>query len=80
MTTTPASVSARLRRLGFSPIGSGSKREGLKVKSSIASSAVVVADLDSDHFAVELSTSAFEALESDGLELRRTSPTIFYVH
>lgn len=63
---TAASISRHLRSVGFAPIGSGSNREGLKVKSSSLGRVLVVADLDSDRAGADLAVAARSALVGAG--------------
>lgn len=74
-----ASISAFLSRNGFNPVGSGSNREGIKVKGNTTFDRVaVVVDLDSPRAARGLADSVEAALIEGGFETERQD-TIIYV-
>jgi hypothetical protein len=80
MATTPtaSSISARLRRAGFNPLGSGTSRtrEGLRVADGFVG-VTVTADLDVERAAAAMSRDAADALAD--LTIERIAPAIFRV-
>lgn len=79
-TLTASSVSARLRRAGLNPLGSGTsrQREGLRVSQNTWG-VRVVADLDSEREAQLMSELAEAALAAHRYVIRRTGSAGFYV-
>lgn len=74
------SVSRQLRRAGFLPIPTSTRRtrEGLRVTGSLFG-VVVTADLDHPVAAERMSADAAEALSEIGLTIERVSPSQFRV-
>jgi hypothetical protein len=77
--TSASAVSGALRQAGFNPVGSGSRRAGLKVRTSYKR-VRVTADLDSDRAAADLAVDARQALVGAGYEVQSTEEAnAFYV-
>jgi len=75
MQATPQSVSAILRREGFTPVPTA--REGLHVKRGALGAVTVIADWDSPRKSREQSDEAERVLSGRGFNLHRVSENIF---
>lgn len=79
---TAASVSARLRRYGVNPLGSGSSRgrEGVRVSRTVFPGRVcVTADFDFETPAARMIDAIVERLELDGFTVERANVRTCYV-
>lgn len=71
--TSAAAVSARLRRLGFRPMGGSASRnrEGIRVSPNIFGGVSIAVDLDRPLEGARLADDVEDALRSDGVEVER---------
>ena len=80
--TSAAAVSAALRRIGYSPVGSETyKREGVRVKNSAPGRVRVTADFDSDTRAYRTAAQIAEDLRAHGFTVveSQLSPNAMWV-